>query len=87
MELEPHVVAVEPHDDHTLTLTFSNGEVKAFDAKPYLEGPAFQPLKDLDYFRRVEIDLLGSLVWPDEQDLAFDMLYELSEPVPAGAEH
>jgi hypothetical protein len=77
----PHVVDVQPHDDHTLTLTFENGELRLFDMKPYLESSVFRPLQSLDMFCRVKV-VYGSLEWPGERDLAFDMLYAKSVPIP-----
>lgn len=49
---KPHVVHAEPHVDHTLTLTFENGEVLRFDMKPYLDSEVFQRLHDLNLFVR-----------------------------------
>ena len=36
--MNPRVKAVKPNTDYTLTLLFTNGEVKCFDVKPYLES-------------------------------------------------
>ena len=41
----------------------------------------FRPLKDLDRFREVRV-AHGSLEWPGERDLAYDMLYDVSMPLP-----
>jgi hypothetical protein len=81
----PHVVDVEPHDDYTLTLTFENAERRLFDMKPHLDAPVFRPLRDLDVFYRVKV-VYGSLEWPDERDLAYDMLYAQSVPVTVEAD-
>ena len=40
-----HPVAVKPLHDYILSVTFSNGEHRHFDVKPYLEMPFFAPLK------------------------------------------
>lgn len=84
-KLQPHVVNVEPHDDHTLTLTFENGERRVFDMKPYLGSEVFRPVQDLDVFCRVKV-VYGSLEWPGKRDLAYDMLYHHSRPVPVEAD-
>jgi hypothetical protein len=81
----PFVVAVEPHDDHTLTLTFEGGEKRFFDMKPYLAWPVFEPLRDLNLFSRVKV-VYGSLEWHGERDLAHDMLYGKSQPLPVESE-
>ncbi|MEM9997943.1 MAG: DUF2442 domain-containing protein [Bacteroidota bacterium] len=77
----PFLVVAEPHDDHTLTLTFATSEKRQFDATPLLDTPAFASLRDLDTFARVKV-VYGSLEWPGERDLAHDMLYARSTPMP-----
>lgn len=72
--MNPKVKDVEPTDNHTLIVTFSNGEVREFDVKPYLEKGIFTELKDLSYFRSVKV-VAGSVEWPHEQDFSFDTLY------------
>lgn len=80
MRSAPHIVHATPHDDHTLTLSFENGERRSLDFKPYLGTPVFAPLADLDLFRKVRI-VYGSLEWPGERDLAYDSLYAESVPL------
>ncbi len=72
--MNPKVLNVEPTDDYQLILTFSNGERKIMDISPYLDKGVFQELKELNYFKRVEISF-GSVMWPHEQDLSYDTLY------------
>lgn len=50
-----NVIVVEANDDYSLDLKFSDGCVKRFDVKPYLEFGIFRELKDMNYFRRVRI--------------------------------
>ncbi|WP_457654170.1 DUF2442 domain-containing protein [Rhodocaloribacter sp.] len=78
----PKIVAVRPHDDYTLTLTFANGERRLFDLKPYLRSEVFRALRDLEWFQKVAV-VYGSLQWSGERDLAYDMLYRKSTPLPA----
>jgi hypothetical protein len=80
----PFVVAAEPHDDYTLTLTFESGEKRLFDMRPRLDTEVFRPLKNLDIFYRVKV-VYGSLEWPGERDLAYDMLYAKSQPMSVEA--
>ena len=79
--LGPRVVGVVPNDDYTLTLTFTNGEVKVYDMKPYLDKGVFQDLQNIGYFRCVRLDGHGSIQWPREQDVCPDTLYENSVPL------
>lgn len=69
---------VYPHEDYTLTLTFASGEQRLFDAKPYLDAPAFATLRDFDAFSEAYV-VDGSLSWPQGADLGWDMLYACSE--------
>ena len=73
--MSPRVTAVEPNPDHTLTLRFTNGEVRLFDVKPYLGMGIFQELQDLSVFNSVQ-PVLGSIQWVGGQDLCPDTLYD-----------
>lgn len=75
----PMLVAVKPHGDFTLSLTFENGETRRMDMRPYLESEVFGPLKDLSFFAAARV-VYGSLEWPGERDLGHDMLYAASTP-------
>ncbi len=72
--MNPKVTNVEPTNDFQLIVTFSNGEKKKMDISPYLEKGVFRELKDLSYFKRVDV-FFGSVAWPHEQDLSYDTLY------------
>lgn len=77
-----NVISVLPNSDHTILVTFSNGEVREFDVSPYMEGPWYGELKNADYFYRVQ-PAGRTVEWPDGQDIAPHELYELSRPVGA----
>lgn len=78
--MNPRVKAVKPNPDYTLTLTFTNSEVKRFDVKPYLNIGIFRELRDLGTFNSVR-PFLGSVQWANGQDFCPDTLYEESVPV------
>lgn len=75
------VIAVTANEDFSLDLTFNDGSVKRFDAKPYLDYELFRELKDLNYFRQVGV-AFGTVEWPHEQDISPETLYLESVPVP-----
>jgi hypothetical protein len=79
--MNPRVTAVQPQPDYTLKLTFTNGEVRLFDVKPYLATGIFQELRDVQMFNTVH-PVLGSIQWKNEADLCPDTLYERSVPAP-----
>ncbi len=72
--MNPRVKKVKSNSDYTLTLTFTNEEVKIFDVKPYLEKGIFRELKNLSLFNSVK-PFLGSIQWKNGQDLCPDTLY------------
>jgi hypothetical protein len=80
--MNPRVKSVKPESNYVLRLTFTNGEVRRFDVKPYLSKGIFQKLRDPVEFNSVR-PFLGSIQWKNEADLCPDMLYEQSTPVAA----
>ena len=71
--MNPRVVEVKPNPDYSLTLKFSNGEVRRLDVRPYLDKGVFQELKDVKLFNSVRPSL-GSIEWLNGQDLCPDTL-------------
>lgn len=78
--MNPRVVEVKPNPDYSLTLRFTNGEVRRFDVRPYLDKGVFQELKDVRLFNSVRASL-GSIEWLNGQDLYPDTLYLDSQPL------
>jgi len=74
----PRVKNVKAIDEYKLLLTFTNGEKKVFDVKPYLDKGFFKQLKDKNYFKNVK-PFLGSIQWQNGQDFCPDTLYLESE--------
>jgi hypothetical protein len=72
--MHPRVKTVKPNVDYTLTLTFTNDEVKVFDVKPYLDKGIFKELRDLSIFNSVK-PFLGSIQCQNGQDFCPDTLY------------
>jgi hypothetical protein len=72
--MNPRVINVKPEQNFMLLITFSNGEVKNFDVKPYLGIGIFKELKDLSIFNSVK-PFLGSVQWSNGVDLCPDTLY------------
>ena len=79
----PWAKAVVAMDNYLLQITFENGEVRVFDAKPMLkgmEGKWLGELLNVSYFKQVFVND-GVVQWPDEQDICPDCVYEDSIPV------
>lgn len=78
--MNPRVKAVFPTDDYRLRLTFTNGEVGIFDCRHLLTFGVFSEFADIRFFRRARV-AHGTVVWPHEQDICPDTLYEDSTKV------
>lgn len=74
------VISGDHYSDYKLILTFKNGEKKLVDLKDRLLGPIFEPLKDINYFKKVYVDKeMGTIVWPNGADKAPDTLYAIGK--------
>ncbi len=71
----PRIVDVKPKPNYTLALTFDDGIRGEISIADRLFGPMFEPLKDSDFFARVQVDEFGAVCWPNGADLAPDALY------------
>ena len=80
--MNPRVTRVIATDDHTLEIEFANGEVGVYDCAPLLDFGVFRELQDINYFKQARADG-GTVVWPHEQDICPDTLYEDSNKTSA----
>ncbi len=78
--MNPSVISVKPITGYKLKVEFANGEIRIFDASPYLDKGIFSELKDKNYFNQVRV-AFGSIEWPHEQDFSKDTLYLLGAPL------
>ena len=78
--INPRVKAVTARDDCRLEITFTNGEAGVFDCTHLLSFGVFKEFQDINYFRQVRVEG-GTVVWPHQQDICPDTLYEDSEKV------
>ena len=63
-------------------IQFENEEVRVVDLFNHLDGPVFEPLKDLSYFKQFKVDHeIDTVVWPNHADFAPEFLYEIGEVV------
>lgn len=76
--MNPRVIDVKPENDFVLLVTFTNGEKKRFDVKPYLGIGIFKELRDRSMFNSVK-PFLGSIQWSNGVDLCPDTLYTESQ--------
>jgi len=77
-----YVTDVAYAGDYTLLIRFDNGETKIVDLEPHLDGPVFEPLKDLAYFKCFQLNgEIDTVVWPNNADFSPDFLYSIGSPV------
>lgn len=74
------VRSVEIEPNFHLRLTFTNGETRCFDMRPYLDLPVFRRLRDPAFFALAHVEY-GTVVWPGAIDIAHETLYERSMAV------
>lgn len=60
---------------HTVWLRFRDRAAGEIDLEPELHGEVFEPLKDLNYFRRFRVEG-GSLEWPNGASFAPEFLHD-----------
>ena len=75
-----HVTEVKVVGPHSLYLAFNDGIKKRVNLLPLLDGPVFIPLRNPALFASVELDTrMGTIVWPNEADIAPEALHDLPE--------
>ena len=73
----PRIVEAEYVADFTIRLRFDDGAEGEVDLSQELSGPIFQPLRNVQFFRRFQLHPeLRTLVWPNGADLAPEFLRE-----------
>ena len=71
------VKKVIPRKDYTLLLTFEDGKRGVYDFAPDLSRSVFKNQHNIDFFMKAKV-LYGTVVWPDDSDIAPEHLYEKS---------
>ncbi|MCL4265095.1 MAG: DUF2442 domain-containing protein [Anaerolineae bacterium] len=81
----PRITQVKHVKDHVLIITFADGRSAEMDFahKIISRGGVFEPLEDVAFFARVQVDPeVGTLVWPNEVELDPDVLYSEATGIP-----
>jgi hypothetical protein len=74
MEFLPTVIRAEYRCAYRIHLAFNDGVENTVDFSQWLDGPIFEPLKDLGYFQRFFVEG-GTVTWPNGADVAPETLY------------
>jgi hypothetical protein len=67
-------ISVQPLENKTVSVVFSDGASGVFDVAPYIRSEFFKRLEDEIYFQQVRI-FFGGIGWPDGQDFGPDTIY------------
>ena len=70
------VIKAEYVDNYRIKLWFNNNVVKTVDLKSSLKGMVFEPLKDLDFFKRFSVKY-NTIEWENGADFAPEYLLAL----------
>ena len=63
-------------DNYRIKVWFNDGKVKIVDLADSLIGIAFEPLKDLEFFKKFSIKF-NTIEWENGADFAPEYLYEI----------
>ena len=75
--ITPQLMSAEYVGDYRLRLAFADGTEGEVDLKDELWGPVFEPLRDVEVFKRFKLNSeLNTICWETGADLAPEFLYE-----------
>jgi hypothetical protein len=78
--MTPKLESAEHVSRYTIHVRFADGIEGNVDLEGELWGEVFEPLKDVEAFRRFRLDTeLNTVTWPSGADLAPEFLYEKAE--------
>lgn len=65
-------------EGYKIKLLFNDKKTKIVDLEKELWGPMYEPLKNIEYFKKVFVDSDHiTIQWPNGADFSPDMLYEM----------
>ncbi len=75
------ITEAKPLEGHVVHVAFEDGIEADVDLSYLLDyGGVFEPLRDPEYFRRLRADEeAGTIVWPNEADIAPETLYAAAQ--------
>ncbi len=71
----PRVIDAEYIDGYKLRVGFTDGKIVEVDCEKFINGPIFEPLKDIEYFKKFIVDG-WTISWPNGADIAPETLYD-----------
>jgi Protein of unknown function (DUF2442) len=68
--------------DYKIYVRFNNHTEMILNLEPYLDGEIYEPLKDIEYFKKFKIEL-NTISWENGADFAPEFLIQIGEPILA----
>jgi hypothetical protein len=69
-------------EGYKVRLSFEDGTVRVADLAKHLDGPIFEPVRNLECFKTVRVNTeVDTIVWDNGADMSPDFLYEIGVPV------
>lgn len=67
----PKIISVQPLDNYLLMIEFSNHTYRQYNIKPLLKKEMFAPLKNIGFFKNVQIEPGGyAISWNEDIDIS-----------------
>lgn len=66
--------------DYKIHLWFNNGTEKTVDLKNELNGPVFEPLKNIEFFKKFKIKF-NTIEWENGADFAPEYLFDIGKDI------
>lgn len=70
------VTAAQHVENYKVELSFNDGITGIVDLENHLDGRVFEPLKDIEFFKKFELDS-WTLTWPNDSDFSPEFLHDL----------
>lgn len=77
-----YLIAAQWLENYKVLVTFDDHVQKTVDLEGQLDGPIFEPLKDVEYFKTVHLDSdIETIVWDNGANIAPEFLYQIGTTV------
>jgi Protein of unknown function (DUF2442) len=88
MRSTPLLIEATALDGYVVSVRFEDGTTGDVDLAYLIEyGPVFEPLKDPEYFLQLRADdEAGTIVWPNDANIAPETLYAHAKRLTASAD-
>ncbi len=71
------VISAEYVEDYSVSFTFNDGKTGVVDLSDTLWGPMFEPLKDVNEFKKFTVSsIFDTICWENGADISPEYLYE-----------